>query len=355
MFGLGSQNAVSESNMEEIERLRRENENLKNEIARLEREREEFFEMGKKEEFKNKLFKKISDEIQEVIKEFGEDIQNSISVMSEINKILDKYADKIKYIENSIDDVFNTENIIQMANSLRGNAEHLNHSVEEISQIINLIKEISDQTNLLALNAAIEAARAGEYGRGFAVVADEVRKLAERTQKATAEVEITINTLKQNAATMYEDSEKLESEANNSSTHLERFRDDLQEAIEISLDITERVKKESDKVYISQFKMDHFLYKVKTYEVLYTGDKIRLQDASNCSFGEWYANEGKRLFGNSPVYSSVERAHKVFHDFIKKAVECSSDSTCKDEEMFRYMDEIEKVSRELFPLLNKLY
>ncbi len=201
--------------------------------------------------------KKLIEELQNKKEEDNNDIlNNAVNISSESLEEVEKLKSMREIIKALISDLKETfeflnseiDKIVNFTKSTTQNFDGLKVSIEEINNVIQLIKDISEQTNLLALNAAIEAARAGEHGRGFAVVADEVRKLAERTQEATKEVEVTINSLKQNSGVIITESKSLVEITDKMYELLQEFKDTFTELYDVDIKSIEELNKLIEKI-----------------------------------------------------------------------------------------------------------
>jgi methyl-accepting chemotaxis protein len=125
---------------------------------------------------------------------------DDIATNSQTAKETSSEASEIAQIgmESVNESVQKMEQIYQSVNASADVIQTLGERSKEITQILDVITNITDQTNLLALNAAIEAARAGEHGRGFAVVAEEVKNLAEDSKEAADRIDIIIKEIQAN-------------------------------------------------------------------------------------------------------------------------------------------------------------
>ncbi|MEH6396304.1 methyl-accepting chemotaxis protein [Pseudoalteromonas sp.] len=178
----------------------------------------------------------------------------------QVNDINGKVADNAKHTFSAMEQSLGfAENMLSASSNTQQRVGQGLHSLQEllsgvqdVGQVIEMIRNIADQTNLLALNAAIESARAGEHGRGFAVVADEVRKLARQTQGSLSDINNQLNLLSENSSmvstqisALAEDAQQQTDNAQELKRNSEGVADNAQDANKVAFEAMELAKQQN--------------------------------------------------------------------------------------------------------------
>ncbi|MBB1486748.1 CZB domain-containing protein [Oceanospirillum sp. D5] len=303
-------------------------------------------------------------------------VPNLATIQTDLTNVIDEIRVALDTATTNQSDVRDSEDIIakmlkQLAvisgvlGNIQGLVERLDDDGQQVIQALSLISDISEQTNLLALNASIEAARAGEHGRGFAVVADEVRTLAGRSKDAADTISRIIESFSQRSKQMKSASEQAGQEAAVLNQNIDGLHKTFGKLALSATDTHSRLALASDKNFTVLAKVDHIVYKQRTYLGIQDLEKHQSEvqsiqvDHHNCRLGRWYEEGvGYQQFSHLKSFKELEKPHAAVHKCARYAVDLSANDWQNNkqirQEIIAAIERAESASDQVMHLLDKM-